>query len=304
MLSPDAQRPSPSQAFPEFGALQPRSYLRVQQQLEREAEARPTLSWTELRAALAAVAAPSPEPQLCVGASSKPSWLAGSEAKPHRVYSFDVAMDGVHVHTFCARYSQAKRWHEGLQKAGALPRRGAAPRFPPDPLLRDMTRDEANVAQRGAQLAAYFGAVLAAGALAHEQFSEVLEDPSFHAAALRSTYARTFDSLRRDTGLLQRAMAFLRATGEVPRALLPRARAWHGARRRAPAHSQRVAFDCRKPCVSKNVCGARRCSTSRRPRFVRFGGWRKTDVCRALGRGGGLRCAPARLVLCPRARQC
>ena len=53
------------------------------------------------------------------------------------------------------------------------------------------------------------------GALSHPHFAEAVEDPSFDLRTLRATYARTFASLRRDKGLLQRAMGFLRVTGEV-----------------------------------------------------------------------------------------
>lgn len=107
------------------------------------------------------------------------------------------------------RHSQCKVCHQRLQEAGVA----ALPAFPASLLdaARDMLRDEANVARRGEELRRWLEAALAV-ALDHAACYGAL---GFDRATLATNYGEASALLRKDAGLLRRALLFLRATGEV-----------------------------------------------------------------------------------------
>jgi hypothetical protein len=126
-----------------------------------------------------------------------------------------VTGDGGPEYRFVLRFSDAQRVHS------MLPSTLQAPPFPAWTLdsARDMVRDSANVARRGSELREYYEQLLrlVPVRLVMPALCEALASQSLDVefGALVQQYGTLAPKLRKDPGLLERAMAYLRVTGEV-----------------------------------------------------------------------------------------
>ena len=195
-------------AFPEVGALQPRSYEVVARRLEAVAAGgTPTLTWTGLADAGGGGDSTASAVEVVTAGSVAE---ASADGKEHRLFSFELRLEGMTVLTLELRYSQIHDRHKRLVSTGVL----GLPAFPSSMLhaARDYVHGAANVARRAEELRQYWQALLQSeAAVAHPEFGAVL---GFDLQSLRATLAQAFEKLR-DWALLRRALLFLRATGEV-----------------------------------------------------------------------------------------
>eukprot|EP01050_Picozoa_sp_SAG11_P005421 SAG11_NODE_382_length_9923_cov_29.276771_10_plen_751_part_00 len=128
----------------------------------------------------------------------------------HRVYQYQLALEEMVVLAPRARYSEWKRRHNMLVAANVAD-------LPPFPgsladTLRDMVYDASNVARRAEMLRVYLQNIVNDRVFEHPAFLTAM---GFGSETVAAKYRALPDTLERDPGLLRRAMAFLRATGEV-----------------------------------------------------------------------------------------
>ena len=132
--------------------------------------------------------------------------------KAVRQYTFAVSLCGRPVAEFTMRHRSAKAVHQELYQHGQNWARSTFPDWTTD-IARDMVHDEANVARRGAELLVYFQLLFTRrDLLALPQFAENM---GFGLDTLTERCCRVPDLCAKDPQLLRRAMAYLRATGEV-----------------------------------------------------------------------------------------
>eukprot|EP01050_Picozoa_sp_SAG11_P004316 SAG11_NODE_273_length_11315_cov_38.599412_5_plen_1009_part_00 len=194
--------------FPEIGNQIPWAYVAITKQLVRMAAAgRAVVSWPELLQELQSRV--EPPTGAAVEVRSLHAALEGADDESHRVFQYELVLDGVAVLAPRARCSEWKQRHQRLQMK--FP---GVPTFP-DSLLDhmcDMTHDDANVARRGEELQAWLQAT------ANSDWSDspgFLGAMGFDRQTLAEKYGALAIALQQDPPLLRRAMAYLRATGDV-----------------------------------------------------------------------------------------
>jgi hypothetical protein len=131
----------------------------------------------------------------------------------HRVYQFELALNGVAVLAPRARYSEWKQRHEQL-KAARLPQLPTFPSMIMD-ATRDMVHNDDNVARRADELQEWLQATvgLRKSSLDRPEFISAM---GFGWQTLYTVYAEKHcvlsSALNEDSSPLRRVMAFLRAT--------------------------------------------------------------------------------------------
>eukprot|EP01046_Picozoa_sp_COSAG06_P062746 COSAG06_NODE_14278_length_1172_cov_0.781920_1_plen_380_part_01 len=189
-------------SFPSFGSLQPRSYMVLREQL-RIGQQKNQLKRKDIPQYL--------QQEVDSNSSTRAFEVRylGYEMEPElQVYCFvmEIRINGVVVQPLTLLYDQCVEWHKRLQVAN----RGKS--IPGLPQLPDHV-DKFHVHQRALVLCEYLqGLMDQSGPCEHSAFGNVV---GFDGPSLRKVYASTLRNIQQDPALIDRALHFLRTTGDV-----------------------------------------------------------------------------------------